>query len=126
MIMHVGFAYQESVGWGADFVSIAAPSWMKRLNEDPVTWARKLAYNVAAYNLMLAVGLGWTCWAIHKRQAIAGPLGMFFAIWLLVAAVAALCTKVFLAFALQGAAGALLLTATIGISRFGRSELDRN
>jgi uncharacterized membrane protein len=97
-IMHVVFAYLESIGWGPDFVSTAAPSWMDRLSkEDPVTWARKLAYNVAAYNLMLAVGLAWTCWAIHKRQAIAGPLGIFFAIWLLVAAAAALCTKVFLA-----------------------------
>ena len=102
------------------FGNAVAPSWLKppKLvpNLDPkdvVDWAEDLAFNVGAYNLVLALGLGWTCWAFLKQPNIAGPLGIFFAFWLLAAAGAAFYTKVFPAFALQGSVGVALLIAVI-------------
>src|SRR5436305_1315445 len=111
--LHVAFAYLETLGWGPGFVNRAAPSWMKRLNEDPITWAGPLAINVGVYNLALAIGLAWTCWAFYQQQAIAGLLGLYFAIWLLLAAAAAFHTKVYLAFALQGFVGLVLLSVAL-------------
>ena len=116
-LLHVGFAYKETLGWGLPFVRKVAPSWVKDLDptlaEDRVSWAKQLAFNVGAYNLVLALGLGWTCWAFLKQPNIAGPLGIFFAFWLLAAAGAAFYTKVFPAFALQGSVGVALLIAVI-------------
>ena len=57
VVLHCGFAYKESIGWGVAFVNTAAPSWIRGLTENEaserVTWARHLAANVAAYNLAL-------------------------------------------------------------------------
>jgi hypothetical protein len=86
----------------------------QKLAEDRISWAKPLAFNVGAYNLVLAMGLARTCWAFLKQPNLAGPLGIYFAIWLLVAAAAADYTKVYLAFAVQGALGLALLIAVCG------------
>src|SRR4051812_5410822 len=118
---HVLFAYQEILGWNLEFVQRVAPSWVKDLDDkvarDHVHWARQLAANVGAYNLVLAVGLAWTCWGFFKRSSLTYSLGLFLGFWLLVAAIAAVRTEVFLAACLQGALGVLLLIASFGISR---------
>jgi uncharacterized membrane protein len=119
-LLHVVFAYSETLGWGPQFVGKVAPSWGDpELNKEHISWAWRLAFNIGAYNLVLAVGLAWTCWAFCTPSAMAGPLGYFFAFWLLAAAAAAFHTKVFPAFGLQGALGALLLIAAIGVPKVG-------
>ena len=116
VVLHCGFAYKELIGWGVAFVNTAAPSWLRGLTENEaserVTWARHLAANVAAYNLALATGLAWVAVA---GAAVAGTLGVFMAIWLLLAAVAAALTGVRLAAVLQGGLGLLLWIAALAI-----------
>jgi hypothetical protein len=68
---------------------------------------------------MLAVGFAWTGWAFIKQPALGGMLGVFFTIWLLVAAAAAYFTQVFLAAKVQGGLGLLLLLATGRLLMFG-------
>ena len=75
-----------------------------------VAWARPLAANMGAYNLVLAAGLAWTAVA---DPGLAPALGRFFAFWLLVAAAAATWTKVRPAAALQGSLGLLLGLAAL-------------
>src|SRR3954463_6417967 len=97
--MQAFFAYREIVGWGDKFVAFAAPEWVGRrkaanlTSEDRVhiAWARKLAQNMGAYNLALALGL---VWVLFKGAAVADTLGLFLALWLLLAAVAAYLTWV--------------------------------
>ena len=108
VVLHCGFAYNESIGWGVAFVNTAAPSWIRGLTENEaserVTWARHLAANVT--------GLAWVAVA---GAAVAGTLGVFMAIWLLLAAVAAALTGVRLAAVLQGGLGLLLWIAALAI-----------
>ncbi len=122
-IVHVVFAYQETIGWTREFVAKAAPSWIEGLEDDNakehIFWAKRLAFNVGAYNLMLAVGLAWTCWAFIQQPALAGMLAIFFAIWLLAAAAAALHTQVFLAAKMQGGLGLVLLLAAVAFLKLG-------
>ncbi len=33
-ILHIGFAYTETLGWNREFVGTAAPSWIESLDED--------------------------------------------------------------------------------------------
>jgi len=112
-LLHLGFAYQEIVGWGPAFVRRAAKAWMRDPGADDahVAWARPLVINMGAYNLVLATGLVWTAVA---DPGMAPALDRFFAFWLLAAAAAA-CTKVWPAAALQGSLGLLL-----GIAAFAR------
>ena len=77
-----------------------------------VTWARHLAANVAAYNLALATGLAWVAVA---GAAVAGTLGVFMAIWLLLAAVTAGLTGGRPAAVPQGGLGLLLWVAALAI-----------
>lgn len=116
VVLHCLFAFKESIGWGVAFVDKAAPSWNRGLAPaeaiERVTWARHLAANVAAYNLALATGLAWVAVA---GATVAGTLGVFMAIWLLLAAVAAALTGVRLAAVLQGGLGLLLWVAAIAI-----------
>jgi uncharacterized membrane protein len=116
VILHCIFAFKESIGWDVAFVNKAAPSWNLglTLNEasERVTWARHLAANVAAYNLALAAGLAWVA---VVGAAVAGTMGVFMAIWLLLAAVAAALTGVRLAAVLQGGLGLLLFIAALAM-----------
>jgi uncharacterized membrane protein len=114
-LLHLGFAYQEVVGWGPAFVRRAAGAWMRDPGADDahVAWARPLAFNMGAYNLVLAVGLAWTAVA---DPGLAPALGRYFAFWLLAAAAAAAAaawTKVWPAAALQGSLGLLLGLAAL-------------
>ena len=121
-VAHVVFGYKEIRGWTWEFVKKAAPSWIEGLDNDlakkHIFWAKRLAFNVGAYNLMLAVGLAWTCYAFIQQPALAGALGIFFAIWLLAAAAAALHTQVLLAAKVQGGLGLVLLLATAAFLTF--------
>jgi uncharacterized membrane protein len=117
-VAHVVFAYIETFGWGLPAVRKIAPSWLESFKdtqaaEEHVDWAKRLAFNIGVYNLMLAIGLGWTCWAFATQAPIARALGIFFAIWLLGAAAAALYTQVFRAFIAQGLLGVLILLSSI-------------
>jgi uncharacterized membrane protein len=118
-ILHIVFAYNETLGWNRKFVDTVAHSWIEGLDEDlsnrHIFWAKRLAFNIGAYNLMLAVGLAWNCWAFIQQPALAGMLGTFFAIWLLAAAAAALHTQVYLAAKLQGGLGVFLGMAVFEI-----------
>jgi uncharacterized membrane protein len=113
---HVGFAYIETIGWRLAVVRRIAPAWLEGLEDaksaEHADWARHLALNIGVYNLMLAIGLGWTCWAFAIQSPMARTLGVFFAIWLLGVAGAALYTQVFRAFVAQGLLGVLLLLAS--------------
>jgi uncharacterized membrane protein len=114
---HVGFAYIETIGWRLGIVQKIAPSWLEgiedtELAEGHADWAKRLAFNIGVYNLMLAIGLGWTCWAFAIQSPMARALGVFFAIWLLGVAGAALYTQVFRAVFAQGILGVLLLLAS--------------
>lgn len=119
-VAHLGFAWQEALGWRPDFVARAAPGWVAA---DPaaarahIAWAAPLAFNMGVSNLMLATGLGWTAWAMRYDSLIAGRLATFFGLWMLAAALAALHTGVPAAFAAQGALGLALLAATAWGSR---------
>jgi len=121
--VHVLFAYKETLGWTREFVHKAAPSWIEGLDNDlakkHIFWATRLAFNVGAYNLMLAVGLAWTCWAFIQQPALAGMLAIFFAIWMLAAAAAALHTQVLLAAKVQGGLGLVLLLTAVAFLRLG-------
>ena len=64
---------------------------------------------MAGYNLALALGLVWVAMAGAR---VADSLGVFLAIWLLIAAGAAALTGVHRAAVAQGAFGVLLLVAT--------------
>jgi uncharacterized membrane protein len=112
---HVYFAFIETVGWKLDAVRRIAPSWVDGVKdaEAGVAWAKPLAFNIGIYNLVLALGLAWTCRAFATRAPIASALGTFFAIWLLGAAAAALYTQVFNAVIAQGSLGVALLLASI-------------
>jgi uncharacterized membrane protein len=112
---HVFFAYIETIGWRLHLVRKIAPAWLEGLGDaksaEHTDWARRLALNVGVYNLMLAIGLAWTCWAFAFQSPMARALGLFFGLWLLGAAGAALYTQVFRAFVAQGILGVLLLLA---------------
>jgi uncharacterized membrane protein len=102
-VAHLLFACLEVFCWGPKFVKFAAPSWM--LEPDAaahVAWAKKLALNMGAYNLVLAIGLAWT--AVSQPSS----LGLFFTMWLLIAALAAAWTRVWRAAVAQGVMGLLL------------------
>src|SRR4051812_46046087 len=98
--MQVYFAYKEAVGWGRAFVASAAPAWIGHLpvaqlppeTVAAITWATPLAFNMGIYNLVLAIGLLWVAVA---GASVAGSLGTFLGLWLLVASVAALWTQVY-------------------------------
>lgn len=121
------FAYKEAYGWEPKFVEKVAPAWMKYLpkkdwresspegklieeTKDHVRWAGKLAFNMGAYNFVLAIGLAWL---LIAGADVAASLGVFLGIWLLVAAAAAYRTEVYPAFKAQGLLGLTLLGASI-------------
>jgi uncharacterized membrane protein len=116
-LAHVYFAYIETIGWRLGIVQKIAPAWLEGLEDtksaEHTDWAKRLALNIGVYNLMLAIGLGWTCWAFATQSPMGRALGLFFALWLLGAAAAALYTQVFRAFVAQGILGALLLLAVV-------------
>jgi uncharacterized membrane protein len=113
-LAHCYFAYLETAKWNSATVRRIAPAWNEGLDASSadahVNWARRLAFNVGAYNLMLAAGLAWTAFAYASNQPVADWLSLFFAIWLIVAAAAALYTRVVTAFAIQGLFGLALLS----------------
>jgi uncharacterized membrane protein len=112
------FAYMETIAWGPKFVNSAAPAWTGNLPLEQlppetlaaITWATRLALNMGIYNLVLAMGLFWVAVA---GASVAASLGVFLGVWLLVAAAAALWTKVYLAFAAQGLLGLVVLGLSI-------------
>ena len=127
--MQAGFALVETVGWGRCFVEEAAGSWLTTLEttlrteygvtdataltklvDNHIGWAGNLAFNMGVYNLALAVGLAWVALA---GASVARPLGVFLAIWLLMAALAAAWTGVLGAFIAQGALGLLMLALSL-------------
>jgi uncharacterized membrane protein len=109
-LLHLGFAYQETFGWGPNFVRKAAPAWMREPDaQSHVAWAQKLAFNIGVYNLVLAIGLAWTA---ASDASMTSSLGMFFTLWLLTAAAAAAYTGVWLAVVAQGGLGLLLGVAS--------------
>jgi uncharacterized membrane protein len=109
-LLHLVFAYKESLGWGPAFVRQAAPAWMREPDaEAHVAWASQLALNMGVYNLVLALGLAWTA---ASDAGITRSLGMFFALWLLTAAAAAAYTGVWPAVVVQGVLGLLLGAAS--------------
>ena len=114
-VLHVGFAYKETLGWNRKFVDKAAHAWIASLSVDVsnghILWAEPLAFNMGVYNLVLAGGLAWTCWAFINQPALAVTIGTFFIISLLAAAAAALHTQVYLAAKWQGGLGLVLLWA---------------
>jgi uncharacterized membrane protein len=114
-LAHLGFAYIETIGWRLHLVRRIAPAWLEGVEETlaqaHADWAKRLALNIGVYNLMLAIGLGWTCWAFAIASPMARALGLFFALWLVGAAAAAFYTQVFRAFVAQGTLGMLLLLA---------------
>src|SRR3954468_24913513 len=112
-LSHIFFAYQETIGWGMDFVKTAAGSWIDPADQNTaghVNWAKQLAFNIGIYNLVLAMGLAWT--AIADAN-IKKQLGIYFSVWLLCAAEAAAYTQFYLACLVQGILGLLLLIASI-------------
>jgi len=115
-LAHVYFSFIETLGWGFERVKRIAPTWLEGLNDktaiERVTWAKRLAFNIGAYNLMLAIGLGWT---LAADPSIGRQLAIFFGIWLLGAALAAHHTRVTIAFYVQGGLGVLLLAAAIAL-----------
>jgi uncharacterized membrane protein len=106
-ILHVIFALQETVGWGPKFVRRAAKAWIDpqedaKVIDSHVAWARRLAFNMGAYNLVLAIGLAWVAVA---GAPVAGTLGIFLAVSLLVAAPAAGVTQVYPALVAKACSG---------------------
>jgi uncharacterized membrane protein len=95
-----------------------APTWVERI-DDPqladthVAWAKRLAFNVGIYNLVLAGGLLWTAVNFINGSQYADILAIYFAVWLLCAAAAALYTQVTKAFIIQGTLGMLLIVAVL-------------
>jgi hypothetical protein len=122
---HAYFAYGEALNWGRDLVAKVAPKWLMddaghslpdEQIKSVVGWASNLAFNMGMYNLMLAVGLAW----VALRGAVLASLGVFFALWLLVAAGVAWYTGVVMAFYMQGALGILLLATAMWAKRATR------
>ncbi len=110
-LVHLLFAFRETVGWSTGFVERVAPDWSARARNHAefdrhVEWAAPLAANMAGYNLALALGLFWLAFA---GAAVAGTLGVFLALFLLIAAFAAWRTGVVLGAWIQGGLGLLLL-----------------
>ena len=95
-LLHVYFAFIETIKWGPATVRKIAPPWVEGIDtslvDAHIAWAKRLAFNVGVYNLLLAIGLAWTAVAYATDAAIASSLGIFFGIWLLGAAAAALYT----------------------------------
>ena len=112
-LAHLAFAYRETLGWGRGFVERAAGAWIDRTDpqgtDAHIAWAKRLAFNMGVYNLVLAIGLAWTAVA---DAGVRGSLGVFFSVWLLLAAAAAAYTQIYKAFLLQGALGLALLIAS--------------
>lgn len=106
-------------GWNLAAVRKIAPAWVAGMSDTAATgavdWAKRLAFNIGIYNLVLALGLAWTCRAFAMQAPTARSLGIFFAVWLLGAAAAAIYTQVVKAFIVQGALGILLLIAALCI-----------
>jgi len=114
-LAHFYFAFVEILGWTPESVKAIAPSWFEGLKDaaavkEQVVWARRFAFNMGVYNLMLAFGLCWIVWA---DPSIGRQLAIFFGIWLLGAAAAALYIRVMPAFYTQGILGVLLLATAI-------------
>lgn len=110
-VVHLMFAFRETVGWSTGFVEQVAPDWAQRSRnhaefDRQVDWAAPLAANMAGYNLALAIGFVWLAVA---GTAVAGTLGLFLAIFLLIAAFAAWRTGVMLGAWIQGGLGIILL-----------------
>jgi uncharacterized membrane protein len=125
------FAWKETIGWGREFVTRAAPAWTGNLPVDQlppetvaaINWATPLAFNIGIYNLALAIGLAWVAVA---GASVAGSLGIFLGVWLLVAAAAALWTQIYLAFFAQGLLGVAVLVLSIRASqRANETSLSR-
>jgi uncharacterized membrane protein len=118
-LVHVRFAYVETAGWNLAAVRKIAPSWVAGMSDTEadrvIAWAKRLAFNIGIYNLVLALGLAWTCRAFALQAPTAKSLGIFFAVWLLGAAAAAISTQIVKAFVVQGALGVLLLLAALCI-----------
>lgn len=116
-LAHVYFAYLEAVQWAPGTVRKIAPSWLEGLSDADaakvVGWSKRLAFNIGIYNLVMALGLAWTCAAFATQAPTAKPFGLFFAVWLLGAAAAAIHTQVPKAFKVQGALGVALLVAAL-------------
>src|SRR5689334_8556518 len=113
---HAFFAYEETVGWGPAFVGRVAKGWRnrdedERTNNAHIAWAKRLAFNIGAYNLLLAVGFAAAAWQAYLHDAMAVPFAMFLGLFLLGAALAAGITKVYPALAVQGILGVLLVLA---------------
>jgi len=117
-ILQFIFAGTEIFGWGGCFVALAAPSWVDhqaakdlapqfRLN---IEWAGKLAHNMGVYNLAMAIGLAWLAFG---GKTHANPLGIFLAIWLLLAAAGAGLTEVYGALVIQVGLGLVLLRVSV-------------
>ncbi|HEX8166512.1 MAG TPA: DUF1304 family protein [Beijerinckiaceae bacterium] len=112
-LAQAGFAYKEIAGWGRPFVDQAAKAWIEPADphvDDHIKWAKPLAFNIGVYNLVMATGLAWIVFA---DEDLVRPLALFFAFWLLGAALAAAYTKVHLAFMAQGFLGLFLLFAAL-------------
>jgi hypothetical protein len=114
---HLYFSYRGAVQWDVPVVKKAAPSWIEASMDledaySHVTWAKNLAVFIGVYNLVLAIGFNWLAIA---GEDVAGPLGVFLAIWLLGSALAAAYTKVLPAFYAQGALGVVLLIVALAV-----------
>ena len=116
-VVHVGFAVAEMVFWTGGFAAFATRRWPLK-DDTPETiarhieWAAPLAQNVGAYNLALALGLAWVA---AGGVSATRPLGIFLALWLLIAAAAAGWTGIYVALLIQGALGLALLLLCLGI-----------
>ncbi len=109
--LHLVFAYKEMLNWGPDFVRKAAPTWMREADAPAhVAWSEKLAFNMGAYNFVLAIGLAWTA---ASDVSMTSSLGIFFTVSLLIAVAAAAYTGVWLAVVAQGGLALLLGVALI-------------
>jgi uncharacterized membrane protein len=113
-LAHLVFASKEMSDWGRPFVESAAASWIGPEDTDAhIAWAAPLAFNMGSYNLLLALGLAVTAWAAAVKDPAARWLGPLFGVWLLGAAAAAGLTEVYVAMALQGVLGLLLLVVAM-------------
>lgn len=112
-LSHFFFAYTEMLKWNVATVRRIAPAWLDGgLDQtSQVAWAAKLAFNVGAYNLVLALGLSAAAWFNASGHMLAAPAALAGAIWLAIAAIAALMTKVVKAFVIQGVPAVLVAIA---------------
>ena len=116
-VVHIGFAFAEMARWKSGFAARATKRWTLKTDTTAtvgqhIEWSAPLALNVGAYNLALALGLAWVA---AKGVAATRALGLFLAVWLLIAAIAAGWTKIYLALAIQGALGLILLFLCLGV-----------